>query len=111
MKYVSRPGADDEKAIAGAVGTDPAFERDYPAIWEYLTLTRWDDGRARETSTILFLVEEGTWKACLNDRAGERSLWTSGTSPEGCLRALNDHLVEGDGEWRKRPPQQRSKKR
>jgi len=72
-----------------------------PAIWEYLVSERWEDGTARRTSTMTIFVEEGRVKLCLNDRQGQRSLWVSGATLLDALDALEGHLEQGTGDWRR----------
>lgn len=96
------------KASGCATGTMSEKETlsDWPTLWptlvDYLTQEAWEDGSVRQTSTLLLFREEGCWKACLNDRAMERTAWCSGRSPEGLLQGLEDSLLTGSAEWRKK---------
>lgn len=69
-------------------------------ILDYMTQTQWEDGELRTTATLLLFAEEGTWKACLNDRANARSAWVSGLTPEACIEALEEGLETGEISWR-----------
>jgi hypothetical protein len=73
-----------------------------PTVLEYLSSTRWDDGSERQTSTVLVFCEEGRWKACLNDRAMDRTAFVSGNTPEGLLTNLEAALADGTVDWRRR---------
>jgi len=72
-----------------------------PQVAEYLATRCWDDGSERTTSTLLFFVDGGAFKVCLNDRANARSLWASGRSLEGALACLEAMLGSGGAEWRR----------
>lgn len=111
MGFVKRAEKVDKCASDGKGPADAKFSIGYPALWEYLTLEAWEDGRPRETSTLLLMVEEGLWKACLNDRAQDRSLWVSGHSIDACVASLDDRLTSDSGEWRRRNPAPAKKKR
>lgn len=105
MAYVDRDRFVAGGRDGGPVVPDPTFSVLYPALWEYLSLERWEDGELRETSTLLLFVVEGRWRACLNDRAHGRSCWRSGDTLEALLVSLEDALASGLAEWRRsRPP-------
>lgn len=84
----------------------------HPALWEYLTEQQWEDGTARETAMLCVFVEEGMFKACLQDRALARSLWASGGSPDDVLADLEEILQSGDdSRWRAARQQGKGKSR
>jgi hypothetical protein len=74
----------------------------HPALSEYLTLDRWEDGTERETATLLLFAEDGLWKACLHDRAEGRTAWVSSGTVTGLLERLEEGCASDDLEWRKR---------
>jgi len=102
MKKPAAVGA----AVRAATGaTFMAAEREsYPCLVDYLSDVTWDDGSARETATLMVLVEDGHLKACLNDRANGRSLWVAVGSFEEAMVALEGHLSGGTGDWRVKKP-------
>lgn len=79
---------------------DKKFLRDYPTLFAYLTDERWEDGKARERSTVTLVIEGGLFRACINDRALSRSLWRSGPSLAECLTAIEKALAGPGGDWR-----------
>lgn len=96
--------------------TDSDFAGSMPALAEFLTERLDEEGRARITSTLLILCEDGLWKACLTDRAQSGSnfdyrLWKSGATLNESLRALDTALQESTAEWRKNPKWQAQKRR
>lgn len=94
---------DDRPASAGSARptSDATFYNRCPQLHDYMTCCSWEDGSARVTSTVMFLLEDGTWKGCLNDRALERSLWRSGASLADVLDCLEAALVTQSNDWRK----------
>lgn len=95
-KPITEPGV--SRPASKVVSDD--FSKKHPALWEYLTVDRFDDGTARETATLLLFVEDGLVKGCLNDRAGARSCWVSATSMGGLLGLLEEALQSDQAEWR-----------
>lgn len=81
-----------------------AFSVKYPALYEYLRVSVWEDGALRETSTLLVLWEEGAWKGCLHDRAQSRVLWVTGRSLMDLLQRLDAGLASGEADWRRKVP-------
>jgi len=94
-----------EKAtVGGAKGSppaiDPAFASQHPALLEYLTLDRFDDGSRRETASITLFFGDGSFKACLNDRSNKRVAFVSADSPIAVLGALEKGIQEDSLDWR-----------
>lgn len=86
--------------LASAVLTDKAFTSDYPLIWEHLTATKFDDGTARQTSTLLLFAQDGVLKAMLKDKEAGLCAWVSGATWDGLLTALELALGDDLFEWR-----------
>jgi hypothetical protein len=115
--YTSRH---DSGAQASSVGRWAAADSDLaaacPALVEFLTEREDEEGRARVTSTLLVLCEDGLWKVCLTDRAQpggkfDYRLWKSGPTVMQALQALDVSLQEATAEWRKTPKWEAQKKR
>lgn len=81
----------------------------YPAIFEYMTLDVFDDGKHRDRATLQMMIEDGQWKCCLNDRSQHRSCWVTGDSPTACLVALEAALASGTPAWRHYKPWNKGK--
>lgn len=78
---------------------DPTFQSDYPVLWQFLTVKTLD-GQPRETSTLTLTVENGTWKAALNDRQNQQSLWVSSSNQAELLSTLELALQDDIQDWR-----------
>jgi hypothetical protein len=99
---------DRSDAVAGLpAAADATWAQLYPALHEYLTVTKWDDGKAREVATLMLVAESGFWKVCVNDRANARSAWFSGISVEACLLAVEDAISQDAVAWRPTKPYQK----
>lgn len=102
--FVQRVASSPNGQGQGPPAAADALGSQFPALVEYLTLAAWPDGSVRETATLLILGEDGMWKACINDRANERSGWLSGSTLAGLLASLEANLAEDRMEWRKHRP-------
>lgn len=89
--------ATQDSAVAAL---DEEFARRYPAINEFITLRRCDDGTARTPATLLLLAEDGVFKVCLNDRQEAASTWASAPSVDEAMEALEGLLATGEAVWR-----------
>ena len=78
------------------------FEREYPNLYTHLFDERYEDGTHRQTSTLLFFVERGCLKACLNDRDANKSVFLAAASVADALLALELGLDLGNLEWRQK---------
>lgn len=74
----------------------------YPTMWEFLSLSQWEDGSVRSTGTILLFQETGQVKACLHDRDAGVSTFVSATSLTRCLDAVEAGLDGDSLDWRAR---------
>lgn len=110
-RFVKRAPGGQAGGVVRDVPDDPWMPVSLPAIWEYLTLDTHDDGKARQRSTLMVLVEDGTVKCCLNDRDQSRSMWVAGDTTEGALEALEAVLASGEGIWRKYQPFKKQQKK
>lgn len=87
---------------SGYAAVDPVFLQGLPTLYEYLAGSQWEDGKSRETSTLLIFCEDGLWKCCLNDRATQRTAWHSAASFQALLSELEAGLCTQQLGWRKR---------
>jgi len=74
----------------------------FPCVLEHLTCTQWTDGSPRITSTMTLFHEEGLWKACLNDRASDRTGWIASDTVQGLVEQLEQALAGDRLDWRRR---------
>jgi len=82
--------------------TCPWLSKSCPALFEYLTVGEMDGGETRQTSTVTIFTEGGMWKACLNERDSEATLFASGENLEACLDNLEERLKAPHVDWRRK---------
>lgn len=79
---------------------DDGFTKKYPTLHMYLTDAAWEDGSSRECSTISLFVEEGRFKAAMNDKALKRSVYVAADTLTGVLQALEKAVGSPEADWR-----------
>jgi hypothetical protein len=79
---------------------DIDFAKRWPVLHQFLVADVDDDGKPRQTSTLLILVESAQVKGCLKDRDHDVSLWKSSSSILGVFTALEEGLTAESVEWR-----------
>lgn len=95
-----------KRQLAGTPGTsqevpvDPKFAERYPAMWEFLTMTTWEDGKERKPSKMSLSVVEGRWCVCFVDDASKRIAFLSGLTFQELLTSLEKRLASDGMEWR-----------
>lgn len=87
--------------VASRVDHSSKLALQLPALWEYLTLCEWEDGKERETASLTVFFGEGLLKACISDKDAGLVAFVSGESLEGLLQALERGLAEGTLDWRR----------
>lgn len=87
------------------------FARLYPTLFEWLETDQWDDGSARETTTLFIFADGGVLKVMMKDRDGKQVAFLSADSLDGLLGGLERGLADGSIVWKPdRPPAGRGRK-
>lgn len=73
----------------------------FPALVEFVSLEKWDDGTSRQPCSFLITYEEGMFKVWLNDRATGRSAWLSGGTMADALASAERGLLDDSVAWRR----------
>jgi hypothetical protein len=79
------------------------------SLWDFLSQQEWEDGKARETGTILLFVDggDGNLKAMIRDRDQGLIAFATYTG-EGAVAAWLNHVIEGEHtDWRKEDSKKR----
>lgn len=82
---------------------DAFFAEQYPAVWDFLTLSVIDmDGleMKRLTSTLSIFTQDGLWKCFLNDRDRQKCLCVAAITFTALLEALEAALTSDETPWR-----------
>lgn len=86
---------------AGRAAHDEVLLGWLPNVHEWLTEKQWHDGKKRETTTLMVVVEDGRWKCWVHDRDSKRSAWVTADAWEALWEVLERKLRDNDLEWRK----------
>lgn len=97
---IKRPEASSSSGSGPGSVTEGMLPKKYPLVLEMLAETKYEDGGARQTSTLLVFVEGGMVKGCLNDRDQGQTAWAASPTLEGVLASFEARLAKGDVEWR-----------
>lgn len=100
MKFLQRVVKPSNPALAERPQDGGAWANLYPALVEFLTITRWDEKTPRTTGTIMLMQDEGRWKAWVHDRDAKRSMFVTGMTPDGVIANVEELLANNGGEWR-----------
>lgn len=102
-KFLKKPASQQRVDHGDCVAAQmSSIDCEIPALVEFLSLGRWEDGKPRKTGTLLIFAEDGLWKACVADRDGNQVAFVSSDSFKGILDEVNDKILQGELEWRKR---------
>lgn len=101
-KFARRASGSGVPARPKGKEAEDVLSREHPALSEYMTLSKWEDGTERETATLLVLWEEGMWKAQVNDRAQGRAAWWSAWTLTGLLQRVEASLAADEVDWRRK---------
>lgn len=83
----------------------------FPAVAEFLSQSKWEDGAERVSGTLNLSHEEGVWKGALNDRDQGLYVFVSGKTLTELLGRLDEGIREDNLEWRKSKPWEAGSKR
>ena len=97
---MKRPEAAPTHNGEPGVMPDTKFAERYPLLSAHLADDRWEDGKDREVSTIVYKVEDGHIVAALNDREARASLYRTGDTLEAATKALEKALGASGADWR-----------
>jgi len=71
-----------------------------PALAEFLTSSKYDDGSPRQCPTITVFYDHPLVKVCLNDRDQGLAAFVTAATVEGLWAALEEGLAKDSLDWR-----------
>lgn len=71
-----------------------------PTVWEFLTMTKWPDGKSRELGTVLFFCDGAGLKARLMDNDAGLCAFTVIDTSEGLWQGVEHALTSTSTDWR-----------
>jgi hypothetical protein len=99
-KYLNKPTDQAPPSSSSPLCPSGEWPILYPALYEFLTLTVWEDGSMRQCGSLTLFVDQSLWKCCLSDKDGHRVAFVSGGSVEGVLQAAEGGIVRSELDWR-----------
>lgn len=100
-KYLKRPDAPGEGVPACCLDHAAKLSSSYPALWEFITLTQWEDGTARQPGSVTVFLGHVQLQACITCKESSRVAFVSGRSLEELLLALDQGLADDRLDWRR----------
>lgn len=100
--FINRALRSVPESSCGAPG-DPYFADSYPALWDFLTVTRFEvDGKTetRQVATLSIFTQDAMWKAFLNERESRRCLCVAAPTFTALWEALEATLTSDNVPWR-----------
>lgn len=85
---------------AAVLNEDTAFAKGCPALWEFLTVTLWEDGAERKPGTLYLFVDNGRWKVMLKDVDAGRVAFFGAETWAALLKGLEAGLQASSLDWR-----------
>ena len=100
MKFLKRAESGPVAGGAPRMADGGSWAQGLPALVEFLTETKWDDGTPRAVGSLTLFVDEGLWKACLSDKDAGRVAFVSGQTPTDVFQAAEKGLTSSSLDWR-----------
>lgn len=105
MGFLKKPVPNGQAMRDGVSLLEGDWPRVYPALTEFLTVSRWEDDSPRVPGSVTLFFDDHLWKLCLNDKDSGRISFVTADSPEGVLAAAERGLQASSLDWRaQRPP-------
>jgi hypothetical protein len=80
---------------------DAKFAKDWPAIYEYMTASKYPDGTDRKLSSVTLFCEDSQLKVCLTEKNEGLVLFAAGKTLQTALNALEGLLAAEETPWRR----------
>lgn len=97
---MKKPTQSQSKAVGQTTMCDETWNKSYPTIVMYLVDDQWEDGTAREPSSLAVTFRDGLIQLALNDKDLKQSLYTSAGSVKEALGLMEKALAMGVEAWR-----------
>lgn len=101
MAFVRRGLSAAVKGGESSPFPDSKFAKDWPAVYEYMTESKYPDGTARKTSSLTLFCEDCQLKLCLTEKNEGLVLFAAGKTLQTALNALDGLLAGEETPWRK----------
>lgn len=96
---MKRPKSTGPDGVAGVPARGQMLSR-LDQLFSYLTEDKWEDGAQRQRASILIIADGPLFKCWLNDRATDRTAWSSGETLEAAMEQMEEFLLTDSTPWR-----------
>lgn len=100
MKFLQKPAPLPDRNGAPRMVDAGTWAKGLPALSEFLSEARWDDGSPRVTGSITLFCDDGVWKLCLSDKDAGRVAFVSAGTPTEVFAAADKALQSSSLDWR-----------
>jgi hypothetical protein len=90
-----------KKNAGGLKGPEDKWLEPFPALKEFMTARKGEDGKERTPSPLSLSFDAGVFKGLLKEVDEGLMLWASAGSYQGVLEALEGQLTSEAPDWRK----------
>lgn len=104
-EYVRRRAGGTNGVAAPQLDPGSVLAKQYPALWEFLTLSTWEGGDPRQPGSITVFLGSSGLQACVSDKDGGLVAFVTGRSLEAILLAVDAGIADDSLDWR-RPREQ-----
>lgn len=109
-RYLNKPTGLAPESGSSPLSPSGEFPILYPALYEFLTLTLWEDGTSRLCGSLTLFADPPSWKCCLNDKDSSRVAFVSGSSVDAVLQLAEQGIVSSTLDWRSTKANGRAKR-
>jgi hypothetical protein len=99
-KWIVPRAVSDRSPTDGGAWADSEFSARYPALAGWLGDVVDDEGKARDTGTLLVFCDGPQVKCCLRDRQSGCFAFLTARTIVGLFQAADEALSGGDADWR-----------
>jgi len=100
MGFIQRSLAKAKNVGPTAACADVQLAKQFPALFEFMTCVKHEDGSSRKVSTVTLYFDQGQFKAFLNDKDSLKSLCVVGPTLASIWIALEASITSDDPQWR-----------
>jgi len=99
-RYLQEPGKNGAGPTTGDALNVDSFGAAFPALWEFMCLDRWENGKSRVAGSLTLFVEAGMVKCCVNDKDRRMMSFVGASGLVAVLEEVELQLEESRLSWR-----------
>lgn len=99
-RFLQEPSKNGTKELALTPLDAAAFGEAFPALFEFMSLARWESGKARILGSLTLFMEQGLVKCCVSDKDARLMAFVGASGLVEVLEEVEKQLAEGCVSWR-----------